>query len=203
MLTRFATIISYVLHPLLMPTLLLFIVFSSDTYITLSIPAAVQKTIYALVLVTTVLIPVSTSFYLYRKGVLKTMQMESIEERKIPYIITSLFYFFTYYLLRKVHVSSVLSVLFLGATVALVSTMIINLKWKISAHMVGIGGVIGALIGISLRLFIDFRILIIVFLLLAGVIGIARMLLKAHNPSQIYIGFLVGCASQLLLFFIA
>jgi len=90
--------------------------------------------------------------------------------------------------------------LLLGATFALVLTMLINLKWKISAHMVGIGGVIGAIIGLSMRLFVDYRLIIMILIIVAGLIGSSRMLLNAHSPAQIYFGFGVGISSQLLLF---
>ena len=133
---------------------------------------------------------------------ISSLSMETKEERRIPFLITSIFYFLTFYLLRQVHISSLVYLLFLGATLTLLVTMLINLKWKISAHMVGIGGVIGALTGISLRLYTDYRLLLIALLLVAGMVGTSRMLMKAHNPAQIYAGFLVGVLSQITLFLI-
>ena len=188
------------MHPLLMPSYLLFIVFHTDSYIQLATPQKLQTVIHALVFVTTFLIPSFCAYLMLRFGLIKSLSMETKEERRAPFLITGILYFFTFYLLRQVHIPSLIYLLFLGATMALLITMLINLNWKISAHMVGIGGVIGALIGISMRLFIDYRLLLLSLLVLAGIIGTSRMLMKAHEPAQIYIGFGVGILSQLTLF---
>lgn len=197
---RIAQFFSYLLHPLLMPLLLLIIVFNTDSYIQLATPFKLQMLIYSLVFVTTVAIPAFTSLLLVKNGLISGLQMETKEERRIPLLITCSLYFLTFYILKQVHISALVYVLFLGASLALVLTQFINLRWKISAHMIGIGGVIGALIGISMRLYIDYRFLILFLLLLAGIAGTSRLLLNAHAPSQIYVGFFVGLISQLALF---
>ena len=63
---------------------------------------------------------------------------------------------------------------------------------KISIHMLGIGGVIGAIIGISQRFQFDHSLLLIVLFLFAGLIGYSRLKTKSHNFQQIYIGFIIG-----------
>jgi hypothetical protein len=183
-----------------MPLLLLFIVFHTDSYIQLSIPLKLQGLIYLLVFISTFLMPVFASFLLVKNGIVKSVQMETKEERRLPFLITATFYFLTFYLLRQVRISSLIYFLFLGASLTLMITLFINFRFKISAHMVGIGGVIGALIGMSIRLYIDYRMLIMLLLLVAGLIGSARIVLKAHDPAQIYAGFMVGVLSELSLF---
>ena len=185
-----------------MPGLLLFIVFNTDSYIQLATPVKQQNIIYALVVVTTLLIPVFVSFLLLRNGWISSFQMETAQERRFPYLITCTCYFFTFYFLKQQRISSLIYLLFLGATLALLLTILINLRWKISAHMVGIGGVIGALMGISVRLGLDYRMLLLTLIFISGITGTARMLMKAHSPAQIYSGFLVGVFSQLILFLI-
>ncbi len=199
---RLATFISYVFHPILMPILLLFIVFNTDSYIQLATPRTLQLTIYGLVAITTLVLPTFSSLLLVKNGIISSLQMPTKEERRIPFLITCSFYLFTFYLLKQAGISSLIYILFLGASLTLLLTLLINLRWKISAHMVGIGGVIGALIGISMRLSIDYRLLILFLLLLSGTIGSARLLLKAHEPSHIYVGFVVGLVSQLALFLV-
>lgn len=185
-----------------MPSLLLFIVFNTDSYIQLATPVQQQNIIYALVFFTTLLIPVFVSFWLLRNGWINSLHLETAQERRFPYLITGTCYFFTFYFLRQQHISSLIYLLFFGATLALSFTFLINLRWKISAHMVGIGGVIGALMGISIRLGIDYRMLLLLLIFFSGISGAARMLMKAHSPAQIYSGFLVGVFSQLILFLI-
>ena len=57
--------------------------------------------------------------------------------------------------------------------------------------MLGIGGIVGVLFSLNI-LFGGLLQLIILSVLFAGVLGVARLNEKAHNHAQIYTGFLVG-----------
>ena len=57
--------------------------------------------------------------------------------------------------------------------------------------MLGIGGVVGILFSLNI-LFGGLLQLIILSVLLAGFLGVARINEKAHTHAQIYTGFLVG-----------
>jgi membrane-associated phospholipid phosphatase len=65
--------------------------------------------------------------------------------------------------------------------------------------MIGIGGLIGSLAGLTILLGIDYRTLIIVGLITAGCIGSSRLILGAHAPYQVYWGFLIGFLSEFCL----
>jgi hypothetical protein len=62
--------------------------------------------------------------------------------------------------------------------------------------MLGIGGVIGAIIGISQRFQFDHSLLLIALILFAGAIGYARLKTNSHNYRQIYAGFILGVAVE-------
>lgn len=79
-----------------------------------------------------------------------------------------------------------------GATVALLVTMLVTLRWKISAHATGMGGLIGGTM-IVMRLYQllpSYELMLLI--VLAGMLGSARLYLKAHTPAQVYVGFLNG-----------
>ena len=82
--------------------------------------------------------------------------------------------------------------LLLGAAASVVLAILINLKWKVSIHMIGIGGIVGMFFGMSSFLLIDLRFPILISLLVAGLIGTARMAMGSHKPPQLYVGFLIG-----------
>jgi hypothetical protein len=194
-----ARIFSYLLHPFLMPSYALLLIFGSDTYIGFGVTLKAQQLIFLVVFVNTFLIPTILSFFLVRKKLVSDIEMPSNLERRLPLLITTLFYIFTYYLLLKVRLSPIVYVVMMAATLSIVIAMMVNLKWKISLHMLGIGGLIGALIGISLRQYVDFRGLIILLILLAGILGSSRLKLDAHTPAQVYVGFMVGVSCELIL----
>jgi len=85
----------------------------------------------------------------------------------------------------------------MGAITVIAIALLVTLKWKISVHMLGVGGLLGALIGLNYRFSLDWLIIIIFVTLLSGLIGFARLETKSHNPNQVYIGFLIGFIIEL------
>lgn len=197
--TRFATAISYLFHPLLMPTLGTFLLLNIGGYITFSIASTVKYMVYGVVFLNTFIFPSMASYYLLKKGYINSPVMDTIQERRLPMLLTAVFYFFTYYILRKATLPPVLFLMILGATLSVLLTLIITLVWKISAHMVGVGGIVGAVIGLSVKFSINLQIPIIALIFMAGLVGYARLKLNAHTHGQVYAGFFIGFASMLLL----
>ena len=67
--------------------------------------------------------------------------------------------------------------------------MLITIKYKISIHMVGAGGLV-ALIGfLAFYLKVDLQFYLGIAVVLAGLAGTARIFLKAHTPDEVYTGF--------------
>jgi membrane-associated phospholipid phosphatase len=119
--------------------------------------------------------------------------MESSKDRTLPYLGAVVYYFALYYLFYDFDIPSIFKILILGAAISLLVLCIINLKWKISAHTIGVGGLVGAMIGIELYY------LLILVVIVSGFVGFARLNLKAHSPNQVYAGFLLGLTIELLL----
>ena len=189
---KFSQIISILFHPLLIPSYFFLIVYNLKSYVSLLIPVQAKTLIFSLVFITTFLFPLLIILIMKRRGVINSLQMELKEERVYPFIVTIIFYFLAYYTLKKVQISEVYHLFLIGSTILVVFSLLINFISKISIHMVGIGGLTGALTGISIRVNLEVVVLISVFLLLAGIIGYARLNLAAHRPIQIYVGFLFG-----------
>ena len=80
---------------------------------------------------------------------------------------------------------------FVGAIIILFIASIVSKFWKISLHMLGIGGVVGVLFSLNI-LFGGLFKFAILSILVAGILAMARLAEKAHSESQIYIGFLIG-----------
>jgi membrane-associated phospholipid phosphatase len=125
--------------------------------------------------------------------------MQAREERLFPYLSNFVLMLLSAYMIYLMRLPRVFFLLTLGAAAAVLIAVIINTKWKISIHMVGLGALIGTLFGLSSFLLIDLRMIIILFLIVAGLVGVARLTLGAHRPSQIYAGFLVGFLCEYLL----
>jgi membrane-associated phospholipid phosphatase len=193
-----AKIISTIFHPLIIPILGIFIIINTDSYINYAIPYDLKVAIILLVGTSTFIIPLLLSLLLLNRKFIKSLEMVTTKERIIPYAFTIIFYVFTLSMLKEATIPPIIFNFVIGATLSVILAFIINLKWKISAHMIGIGGLVGALICVSNMIEVYLTPYIIFALLIAGLVGSARLILKAHNQSQIYVGFIVGVVSQVV-----
>jgi hypothetical protein len=124
--------------------------------------------------------------------------MRTKEERKIPYLVAAIFYFSEAYFLIHWDVPVLIQALMLGATLLIVITLVINIFWMISAHMIGIGGICGMMLAISFRLQISIHLTLIALFLIAGLVAFARLKLSAHSSSQVYAGFFLAAIVQFI-----
>jgi membrane-associated phospholipid phosphatase len=196
-------IISYAFHPLLMPTYALALYFWVDSTASYFMKFEIKRALFAMTFCFTFLLPVFNSLILLKAKYLKSLRMDTKEERRIPLLATAIFFVAEYYILSKSAVPQTLKLLILSATLSVVLTLIINVFWKISAHMIGIGGVVGAMFALSyITHFKNAEWLMIVLILVAGIIGMARLQLKAHSPAEILVGFIVGAMCPFLVWYL-
>lgn len=188
----FSKILSYALHPLLMPFYAVMLVLNLNTYLSFSISLYVQKLVMTVVFITTVALPVVTAVFLMQQGIVQSLEMENPRERRLPFIATGIYFLLGYYLLLMMPLPRVLPNMVLGAALSIFMAWAINFKWKISIHMVGIGGVVGLLIGLSIKLGAGLWYPVMSMVIISGLLGWARLRLGVHTESQVYAGFFLG-----------
>lgn len=66
--------------------------------------------------------------------------------------------------------------------------------------MLGIGGLIGFFMCVSYKYQLNLLILISFLFIISGGVAYARLIVKAHTLKEIYLGFLVGVLSEILVF---
>ena len=176
---------------MLMPTLGIFLIFQAGTHLTY-LPLEARRIIYLTVFISTCIMPLSLLPLFLQLKMIKSFQMESPRERLFPVFITGVFYFMGYLLLKKMSVPPMLGNFILSSWLAVLLAVIITFFWKISMHMIAIGGVTGVIMALALRFHIDLTFWISLLILASGILGAARLHQGAHNPSQIYTGYLLG-----------
>jgi hypothetical protein len=194
-----ANILSWILHPLLMPTYGIALLFHYSPYLSYSIDESIKLYIYAIVFISTFAVPVLISLFLLRQGMLRSLILNERRERALPFIVTAISFLTGYYILKQLPIPKIFYLFLLGALTSLIIALLINYKWKISLHMIGMGGIIGALFAMSQIFLINMMFPIMLWLLLAGTLGTARLSLDSHKPSEIYIGFATGFLSLFLI----
>lgn len=194
-----AKLFSVLFHPIFIPLIGIAFIFHSNTYLNYTIHPELKNAIYLLIILNTILMPVVISSFLLWKRMITSIKMENQKERTLPYIGTIIFYLLTLYLLKDVYVPALVFLFMIGAAASVLTALIINFFWKLSAHMIGMGGLCGTLICISHKLQTDMLLFILLTIIVSGFVGASRILLKAHNPKQVYAGFLIGLFWQLLI----
>ncbi len=156
--------------------------------------------IYLSVLLFTFILPVTILPLLLYSGLSKSLQFSERSERLIPLYLTLFLYLASFLLIRQLPVSLVYPRFLFSASLSVFFVLAISYFWKISAHLVGWGGIVGLVSVLSFRFQSDLMIFLILAILAAGVTAFARLRLDEHNPLQVYSGFLLGLMTMLLVF---
>jgi hypothetical protein len=188
-----ALVISVVFQPLMMPTLVFGMILFAVPEAT-SIPVEFKERIFFLIMLCTLVIPMITIFGLRLSGAVKSIQMPEVKDRKVPFLITSLYFLLTtWFLFQKTDMDPVL---WLGMSIICASVVVltgVSFFWKMSAHMTGVGGLLGVVLSLGSK-FQNFEVLypLLGALLLCGIVASSRLMLQAHRPLEIYIGWATG-----------
>ncbi len=193
-----ANAISYVFHPLFAAAYGFSIILFTDNYFSYFFNLRIKLLLLAITLSFTCFLPIFNLYILKRFKLISSLYLEDGKERTFPYIITSLFYLGMAYLIKDFQIPGIFISFLLAAALCIFLTAVINLKWKISAHMMGIGGLSGSVLAVSLILGQSFLLWFCLLLAASGLTAFARLKLYAHTPAQVYVGFIVGMLSSFL-----
>ena len=184
---------SILLYPMWMPLYGVILFCSAARKLLPILPASYMGMCIAGTAVLTLIIPIILLVFLWRKGYIDSLHIDNAKQRTTPYIYTLICYgFWAYFVRVTVKMPTFMLLVVIGAMVALLAVTIINHWWKISAHLTGIGGLLGGICSFALNYSILPLMLIIIVLLLSLLLMYARLYLHAHTPMQVVCGFLLG-----------
>lgn len=140
----------------------------------------------------TVLMP-TMLIHLYRRYHGWTpIQLGVRERRMVPYVISILCYFICFYILSLRHTPHTITSILIAALAVQMLCAMINVWWKVSTHSAAIGGVAGGLLSFSLIFNFNPVWWLCLVILLGGMVGTSRMILRQHTLPQVVVGFFVG-----------
>ncbi|WP_461532942.1 hypothetical protein [Sinomicrobium sp.] len=191
-------ILSYLFHPLFMPftgTVAYFLL--SPTYI----PYELQKKVFFPIFILTVLIPIALYWLLKHLGWVDSHELKSVKERRIPlYASIIIMYVISLYIAPS-KFSPALHYFFTGITGTLfLCLLLVIFKVKASFHMMGIMGVAAFIFGFSIHFQTNTAPALAALAIIAGVIAVSRLYLRAHTLREIVIGALIGAIPQIVIF---
>ena len=205
-LRKAAEVVSVILHPLFIPSILFGIVLFFSPHVSAPLSEEYRFPVWGLLVVTTLVIPLSSFLILHYFGTMPSLKMARRQERPVPFLYISFFYAVTtYFFVSKFPSLINLNIMLAGITFILFVITLITFYWKISAHSTGIGGAVGFLAAFSM-LYHDLQLMypLAVMVVLAGISMSARLYLNEHKPLEVWVGALLGLsmsfASVLVLF---
>ena len=140
----------------------------------------------------TVLLP-TRLIHLYRRYHGWTpIQLGVRERRMVPYVISILCYFICFYILSLRHTPHTITSILIAALAVQMLCAMTNVWWKVSTHSAAIGGVAGGLLSFSLIFNFNPVWWLCLVILLGGMVGTSRMILRQHTLPQVVVGFFVG-----------
>jgi len=186
-----AHVISTIFQPLLMPTYGVMLIFVY-TYFGVIYMHQFWQIIMPVVLFSFV-IPAILIVMLFRIGVVTDLSLKIRRERFYPYIITLFSYSAMIIFYYRMQMPKWFLMIMAASVAIMIIAIIITLTWKISAHMFGIGGLIGGAMAVSY--YVERTNPYYMFMglfLIAGLVGTSRLLLRRHTLYQVIAGFMLG-----------
>jgi len=187
--------ISYIFHPLLMPITGSIIYFITAPRF---IPENIIKAKVFGLLVVTVLIPIVLYFFLKTLGIISSIHLEDVKQRKIPLLLQSLLLLVVIKMIVDVYNYPELYFFFLGILFSSLSALFLVLfNIKISLHMLGTGAITMFIVTISIHFGINLTMLLAAMMIVNGLVATSRLHCKAHTNLELILGFLTGIIPQI------
>ncbi len=191
-----ARVLSAIFTPFYVPTVG-FLALFLFTYLRM-LPLSYQIVVLGIVYAFTVLLPM-LGIYIYQKiNGWSLRHLGHKEKRIVPYAMTILSYVCCLLLMYRLSIPRSLSGIIVAALMAMIICAVINVWWKISAHMAAIGEFVGGLVSFSFVFYYNPLGWFCFAILLSGALGTSRIILRQHSLSQVLVGFLVGFVCGIL-----
>jgi len=165
-------------------------------------PSAVQDDNIIVISVTLIFSLILPSFFvlILKKGkYIESYHMKNREERLLPFTLMSISMVCAYYLLfsfYEVEVEPIIMFFYVGCLLSIILALAITFTWKISIHMIGIGGFTGAVFLLNYLSKSNNITMLVSVILISGVVAYSRLTLKAHTIKQVVAGYVLGFACE-------
>lgn len=200
MIGYFFRILSYLLHPIFLPTISVLLLFQLPFYINYKYGPEYRMVIYLLFFINTAILPLLIALFLKNRKIISSLEMSSNKERRLPYLLTTLVYVFTFFFLREVNFPYIYLTFFRSICISLILlffSAVVN--YKLSSHMVGMGGLCGILSVMAIGFSVDIAWWLYIAVFASGLLGSARIYMGAHTVLQLFFGFVLGFSTQFFL----
>ena len=194
---------SFIFHPLIMPTLSMFIVLHSGTALSVLQSQVIKMTLIIMALFM-FLFPAILIMFLFITKVIQDIELHNARDRILTMVLILIMYVFTLFILWRIPQLTRTHVFFtLCAPIVLLLLILLRRIVNPSIHMSGIGHFSGVVFIMILYYGAAIQGVFIASVLIAGLLGTSRLILKEGSWQDVGIGFFTGFLPTLLIMMIS
>lgn len=192
-------VLSYIFHPLFIPVYVTAYLLYVHPYAFAGFPPSLKLFRLLSVFINTGLIPGFAVFLMWRLKLIDSMKLRTTKERIIPYAAAIIFYFWAWLVFSRLPDSPEAFVSFLqGSFFGVCGAWIININSKVSMHTTAMGGMLCFFLLFSFQDDQASGLYLSLAILIAGMVGTARLMISDHTRFQIIQGYVVGALGMLV-----
>ncbi len=195
--TRLSRALSWLLHPFVVPLYVLGFMLLTDGFLS-RLPASIKSYLAWIVVLYAAIVPMLSIAFMRGLGLLKNFGLHSQRSRLLPLLVGAISYVLCAITLLDVAVATIIRKFVLAAACCEVLALIVTPFWKISLHLICMGGVTAVFTLLSVAGAGQHFWALVATILLSGALASARLHLGAHNPSQIAVGYFGGLVVAML-----
>ncbi len=195
-----ASIISYICHPVFFPLVMAYVIYTLAPAGFMGLPPKQLGLWFLSIGITAVFFPIFSILLMKPLGFISSFHMPTAKERTIPLMTSMIFYFWVSHVFNSMPGAPAplaLKVLLLGNFWGIIALFMVNIFTKVSLHTGAAGGMIGVIIVLMLTSPVNLLMPLFVAIVIAGVIGSARLILGAHQRGDVWVGYIIGIVAQL------
>ena len=202
MLIKTSKLLSYIFHPVFMPTLLILLlkVFAPLPLFYSFFTLKNFSILTAIIIVYTAVFPIILVIWLQRSKRVSDLEISDTQERPKVYLICSGFFLsLGYFLFSKGGLLEPTAFLIAIMVVNILGLALFSLKEKISAHTSAFSCMLAVVITVYIK-FVEqgLYIPILILILVLGILASSRLILGSHTLRQVTFGFIWGSFTGVL-----
>jgi hypothetical protein len=197
LLRGLAQFFSYLFHPLLVIVWVTVYLLYVHPTIFLGENSFERTKILLRMLSTGFILPFITVLLLKGLGFVQSIQLHTQRERIIPYVACITFFFWNYYVSKKLEDPPEMRSFLLAVFLLACAALMINNYTKVSMHTMAAGCVFSFFVLLLYNNRLETAPELMIVTLLAGIVCTSRLIAGTHKPFEIMLGFITGFIIQL------
>lgn len=187
---------AYIFHPLLMPLLgCLIYYYVTPRFVEQEV---INSTLFAIGIIT-VFIPIIIFFLLKSLGLVESIHLQEVKERKYPLMIQCLLLLAIIKMIFTNYEDPELYYFFVGILLSSITALVMAIfSVKISLHQMGVAGITMFVIALSIHFQVNLLFMISALLFINGWVGSSRLYTNSHTGIELILGLLIGVIPQLI-----